>query len=202
MLLINKFEKHFHTIFPMLTVNFNSYPTLETERLLLRKLKQEDKDDIFEIRSNPEVMKYMARPLARTIEDATAHLNKVLTNLHNNTGIDWGLEEKKSGKLIGTIAFWRIDLENHRAELGYILNEKFQQKGLMTEALTAIIDFGFDQLNIHSIEANIDPLNTASAKLLEKAKFRKEAHFKENYFFEGVFLDSVIYSLVRTIDRK
>jgi ribosomal-protein-alanine N-acetyltransferase len=186
----------------MLTLNFIPFPAIQTERLLLRKLEPDDKEAIFEIRSNPEIMKYLARPVAKTIADATAHLDNVLKNLQENTGIDWGLEERKSGKLIGTIALWRITKENYRGELGYVLNEKWQQKGFMHEALTAIIDYAFVQLELHSIEANVDPLNMASAKLLEKNKFRKEAHFKENVFFEGAFLDSVIYSLVKTIDYK
>jgi ribosomal-protein-alanine N-acetyltransferase len=180
----------------MLTLNFDPFPTIYTERLMLRKLTFEDKEDIFEIRSNAEVMKYMARPVAKTIDDATAHIDKVLKNLNDNGGIDWGIEEKVSGKLIGTIAYWRISKENYRGELGYVLNEKWQQKGFMHEALKAVLDFGFEQIKLHSIEANIDPLNTASARLLEKNKFKREAHFKENYFFEGVFLDSVIYSRV------
>jgi ribosomal-protein-alanine N-acetyltransferase len=186
----------------MLTLNFIPFPAIQTARLLLRKLKPEDKEVIFEIRSNPEIMKYVARPIAQTMADATAHLDKVLKNLHDHGGIDWGMEEKKSGKLIGTIALWRIIPENYRAELGYVLNEKWQQQGFMHEALTAVIDYAFEQLKLHSIEANIDPLNIASAKLLEKCKFKKEAHFKENFFFEGVFLDSVIYSLVKTVEDK
>jgi ribosomal-protein-alanine N-acetyltransferase len=182
----------------MLTLNFDPFPVIHTKRLLLRKLTLEDKAAIFEIRSNPEIMKYVARPVAKTMEDAIEHLNKVLKNLSENGGIDWGIEEKASGKLIGTIAYWRISKENYRAELGYVLNEKWHQKGFMHEALTTVIDFGFKQIQLHSIEANIDPLNVASARLLEKNKFIKEAHFKENFFFEGVFLDSVIYSRVNS----
>ncbi|HSH64950.1 MAG TPA: GNAT family N-acetyltransferase [Bacteroidia bacterium] len=186
----------------MLDIEFSIFPELHTERLFLRKLNMNDAEPIFEIRSNPEVMKYMGRPIAASLDDAVAHIEKVLQNMMNNTGIDWGIEEKKSGKLIGTIAFWKIIKEDSRAELGYILHHNWHHKGLMNEALQAILSFGFKTIGLHSVMANIDPLNLASMKLLEKNKFRKEAHFKENFFFEGRFLDSVIYSLVKLIDYK
>ena len=184
----------------MLETNFNPFPELNTERLRLRKLDLKDAKDIFEIRSNPQVMKYMSRPLTKTLDDASAHIEKVLKNMADNNGIDWGIEEKKSGKLIGTIAFWRIMKERYRAEIGYCLNEKWHKTGVMNEAFSVVIPYGFQQLNLHSIEANIDPINVASAALLEKNKFRKEAYFKENFFFDGMFLDSAIYSLVKSID--
>lgn len=186
----------------MIELNFDPFPELQTERLRLRKLSIADQHDIFEIRSNCNVMKYMARPIARTLDDATANIEKVLKNMDDKNGIDWAIEEKASGKLIGTIAFWKITKENRRAEMGYILNEKWQHKGIMHEAFSAVIPYGFKELQLHSIEANIDPDNVASAKLLEKNKFRKEAHYRENFFFDGMFLDSVIYSLVKTIDHN
>lgn len=184
----------------MLEVNFNPFPELHTERLLLRKLALSDKEDIFEIRSNAEVMKYMMRPVFKTVDEAVLHIENVLKNMEGNNGIDWGIVEKKSNKLIGTIAFWRIVKEYYRGEIGYVLNEKWHHKAIMHEAFSVVIPFAFKTLKFHSIEANIDPLNTASAKLLQKNKFRKEAHYRENLFFEGAFLDSIIYSLVKSID--
>jgi ribosomal-protein-alanine N-acetyltransferase len=186
----------------MLETNFHPFPELETERLFFRQLKLEDKEAIFEIRSNPEVMKYIPRPIAQTLADATTHIESVLTLLKDNNGISWAIEEKQSKKLIGTIGFWRFEKENYRAEIGYILNPKWQNKGIMNEALRVTIPFAFQQVGLHSIEAVIDPDNIASAKLLEKNKFRREGFFKENCFFEGKFLDAAVYSLVKGIDYK
>ena len=98
--------------------------------------------------------------------------------------------------LIGTIGFWRIESENHRAEIGYLLDPAFHGKGMMHEAMKVVLDYGFGTLKLHSVEANIDKDNEASMKLVERCGFVKEAHFKENYYFEGQFLDSVIYSLI------
>jgi ribosomal-protein-alanine N-acetyltransferase len=184
----------------MLEPNFLPFPELQTERFLFRKLKPEDKEAVFEIRSNPEVMKYIPRPVAQTLADAVTHIESVLTLLRENNGVTWAIEEKQSKQLIGTIGFWRFEKENYRAEIGYILNPKWQNKGVMHEALSVTIPFAFEQIQLHSIEAVIDPENIASAKLLEKNKFRREGFFKENCFFEGKFLDSAVYSLVKGLD--
>lgn len=184
----------------MLELNFNPFPEIQTERLILRKLTSDDKEALFEMRSNPEVMKYIPRPLAVTIDDALAHLEMSLKLLENNEAVNWAIQEKGSTRMIGSIGIFNILKEHYRAEIGYILNPKWHGKGIMDEALKSIIAFGFENMKLHSIEALIDPGNSASAKLLEKNKFRKEGHYKENCFFEGRFLDSGVYSIVRGID--
>jgi ribosomal-protein-alanine N-acetyltransferase len=186
----------------MLETNFHPFPQLQTERFLFRKLELEDQEAIFEIRSNPEVMKYIPRPVAQTLADAATHIESVLTLLQENNGLTWAIEEKQSKQLIGTIGFWRFEKENYRAEIGYILNPKWHNKGVMHEALSVTIPFAFEHIQLHSIEAVIDPDNIASAKLLEKNKFRREGFYKENCFFGGRFLDSAVYSLVKGIDYK
>jgi ribosomal-protein-alanine N-acetyltransferase len=77
-----------------------------------------------------------------------------------------------------------------------MLLPNFHGKGIIPEAVNTLIDYGFDNLNLHSIEAVIDPENLASEKVLQKCGFIKEAHFKESDFYEGRFLDKVIYSLL------
>ncbi|HUM46715.1 MAG TPA: GNAT family protein, partial [Chitinophagales bacterium] len=86
--------------------------------------------------------------------------------------------------------------EHFRAEIGYSLLPGYWGRGIMLESITAVIRFGFEILKLHSIEANVNPSNIPSIKLLERSGFVKEAHFKENYYFNGKFLDSAIYSLV------
>lgn len=184
----------------MLEFNFHPFPEIHTDRLLLRKFTPDDQENVFEIRSNPEVMRYIPRPIAVTIDDAIDHIEKILTMIDNNEGINWGIIEKSSRKLIGSIGIFNVKKENHRAEVGYVMNPRWHNKGLMNEALKAVLEFGFEHMKLHSIEAIIDPGNTASAKLLEKNQFRKEAYFKENCFFEGKFYDSVVYSKVNGID--
>ncbi len=112
------------------------------------------------------------------------------------TGINWGLIEKFTNKFIGYFGFWRIDAKNCRAEIGYALCPENWGKGFMMETFRTVIKYGFEELKLHSIEANVNPKNTASIKLLERFGFKREAYFRENYFFNNEFKDSVIYSLL------
>ncbi|HVF80502.1 MAG TPA: GNAT family protein [Flavisolibacter sp.] len=180
----------------MLSPNFTPFPVLETERLLLRQVAPSDAPEVFFLRSNKEVMKYIDRPPAATLLDALDLIQKIETALQNNEGITWAITLKSSGELIGTIGFWRIDKEAHRAEIGYLLHPAQQGKGLMKEAINKVLHYGFSQIKLHSVEANTNVDNTASQKLLESLGFVKEAHFRENYYYNGQFLDSVIYSLL------
>ena len=180
----------------MLTINFTPFPNLETERLLLRRVNKDDINEIFELRSNPETMKYIPRPLVKTNDDALEHLAMIDAKIESNEGINWAITFKDNPKLIGIIGHYRIKPEHFRAEIGYMILPEFNGKGIVTEAVQKVVKFGFEVMKLHSIEAIIDPENYGSAKVLEKSNFIKEAHLKENEFYEGRFLDSVIYSIL------
>jgi len=180
----------------MITLNFNPFPVLETERLILRNITKEDVNEMFVLRSTPDIMKYIARPLHKNIEETDAFIKNIHANIESQDFINWAIALKSDNKLIGTIGFYRMQKEHDRAEVGYMLHTDFHKKGIMQEALTAVIKYGFQQMNLHSIEAVIDPRNKASENILTRNNFIKEAHFKENYFFEGDYLDSVHYSLL------
>jgi ribosomal-protein-alanine N-acetyltransferase len=183
----------------MLTINFNPFPILETERLLLRRIDENDINEIFTLRSNPETMKYIPRPLVKTNEDALEHIAMIDAKIENNEGINWGITLKNDPKLIGIIGHYRIKPEHFRAEIGYMLLPEFNGKGIIPEAVKEVIDYGFNVMKLHSIEAIIDPKNFGSEKVLQKNGFVKEAHLKENEFYDGRFLDTVIYSLLNKI---
>lgn len=180
----------------MLEFNFNPFPFLETERLLLRKITNDDVNEVFELRSNPETMKYIPRPLVKNTEDALEHIAMIEEKIETNIGINWGITLKNNPKLLGIIGYYRLQPENYRAEIGYMLLPDFHGKGIIPEAVNRLIRYGFDDLKLHSIEAVIDPENFASEKVLQKCGFVKEAHLKEAEFYEGIFLDKVIYSLL------
>ena len=180
----------------MLTINFTPFPNLETERLLLRRVNESDVNEVFALRSNPETMKYIPRPLVKTIDNALEHIAMINAKIENNEGINWAITYKGSPKLIGILGHYRIKPEHHRAEIGYMLHKEHNGKGIITEAVQEVVKYGFNEMKLHSIEAIIDPKNFGSEKVLQKCGFIKEAHFKENEFFEGRFLDSVIYSIL------
>lgn len=180
----------------MLTINFSPFPNLETERLLLRRVDSNDINEIFALRSNPETMKYIPRPLVKTDKDALEHIAMIDSKIDSNEGINWAITLKDNPKLIGVIGHYRIKPENYRAELGYMLLPEYHGRGIVSEAVKEAIKYGFQVMKLNSLEAIIDPDNHASAKVLEKNGFVKEAHLKEYEFFEGRFLDTVIYSIL------
>jgi len=180
----------------MLDINFTPFPNLETERLHLRRVVKEDVNEIFALRSDKETMKYIPRPLVKTEEEAMAHFTMIDEKIENNEGINWAITLKNDPKLIGLIGHYRIKPEHFRSEIGYMLLPEYQRKGIIIEAIKETIKYGFEIMKLHSIEAVIDPENLASEKVLQKSGFVKEAHLKENEYFEGRFLDSVIYSIL------
>ncbi len=182
----------------MVRLDFSVFPEIKSQRLLLRKITNDDVNELFLLRSSDEVMKYIDRPRAALMKDAEDYLKVIDSSLHANTGITWAISfNENPSKLLGTIGYWRIMPEHYRAEIGYMLLPDYWQKGIMKEALLAVIDYAFTAMNLHSIEANINVGNTASARILESVGFIKEAHFKENYYFNGKFMDSIIYSKVK-----
>ena len=178
----------------MLHCQFNPFPVITTERLLLRKFRVTDQEAVFALRSNREAMQYLDRPMATSLADALKYIELIITSADNNEGITWAITLKEEDVLIGTIGFWKFDKDNHRAEIGYMLHPDYHRRGIMQEALGAIIPYGFDTIRLHSIEANVNPANAASIAILEKNKFAREAYFRENYYYNGRFLDSAIYS--------
>lgn len=180
----------------MLDFNFTPFPNVETERLILDRITENDLKEIFELRSNPETMKYIPRPLVKNHEEALEHFKMIDAKIEDNTGINWGIRLKNNPKLLGIIGYYRLQPENYRAEIGYMILPEYHGKGIVPEAVKRLIQFGFEDLKLHSIEAVIDPDNYASEKVLQKCGFVKEAHLKEADFWEGKFLDKVIYSLL------
>lgn len=185
----------------MLAINFTPFPGLETERLRFRQLIPEDQGEVYKLRSNERVNQFLTRNQYKTIEEAGAFINKINRNINNNDSIYWAIALKNDNKLIGAICLWNIQPENYRAEIGYELNPDFWGKGIMKEAIPKVIEYGFETLKLHSLEANLDPGNSRSVILLEKNGFVKEGHFKESTYFNGKFSDRAVYSLVNTGNR-
>src|SRR5690349_6051668 len=176
----------------MLQLTYDKYPVLETQRLKLRALTMDDVPVLFEMHTNPLMNRYTDRSKLKTMEEAVAKMKLILDNVEKRDTLAWAIELKDSKKQIGDISFWRFVKEHYRAEIGYSLLPEYWDKGYMREAARCAIDYGFSICNIHSIEANVNPNNAASIKLLEKLNFVREAYFMENYYFNGKFLDSAI----------
>ncbi len=181
----------------MLTINLNPFPVLTTERLLFRQITLQDAPEIFFLRSDDEVMRYIDKIPEKNIDETKEHILRSENLINNNEAIIWGLALiNKPEKLIGNICLWKFQKEHYRGELGYVLHPDHWRKGLAKEAITKVVDFGFKKLHLHSIEAHINPENIGSQKALESTGFKREAYFKENYFFKGSFLDTAVYSII------
>ena len=180
----------------MLNVEFPVFPILETERLLLREIIPSDAPALLALRSNEQVMQFIDKDRMKSLEEAGQLINNIKETVSKGEGISWAMVPKGEAGMIGFAGLWRIDKPHHRAEIGYTLMPEYWNKGLMSEVMRAMIDYGFGQMKLHSIEANINPMNQASRRLLEKHGFVQEAYFRENFYYNGRFLDSAIFSLL------
>lgn len=181
----------------MLQINFHPFPILESERLVFRKLKDSDAPEVFKLRSNPENMKYIPRPLLKNEDEALAMIHMMNAKIDENTDINWGVCLKGTVSIIGFMGFYRTQPENHRTEIGYMILPEYNGKGYVTEAVKTMLNYAFNSVGFHSVCAVIDPKNIGSEKVLIKNGFRKEAHFIEDECFEGKFWDSVHYGILK-----
>ena len=129
------------------------------------------------MRRDETLMQYVARPIAKTLEDALGMIRSVDEGIEKNQSINWGITLKGEDKVIGVVGIVRTTPEHHRAEIGYLLAGEHQKKGIISEAIT-------------------DPRNTASISVLKKLGFNMDGHFRENTLYEGDFLDSMHFSLL------
>ena len=175
----------------MLSIHLPAFPILTTERLVLRALRPTDVEQVFAMRSDPVVMQHVNRPLATTIDDASALIELITSMVAASDAVQWAITLKESDTFIGLIGFWRIVKEHHCGELGYMLAREHWGKGYISEAIGTVVPFGFSTLDFHRVEAITRPGNVASIHALEKNGFVREAHFKENIFWNGEFHGSL-----------
>lgn len=184
----------------MLSLSFSPFPLLETERLLLRRTELSDVNEVFFLRSDSRVMKYIDKEPAKDLNEVKDFIKKLHELEKSGDGIYWAIDVKN--KQIGSICFWNIQHTHDRAEIGYALHPDYHGKGIMQEAIHAVLQYGFSIMKLHSIEANVNPANEASIKILERNHFIREGYFKENFYYNGRYLDSAIYFLLKTRYRR
>jgi ribosomal-protein-alanine N-acetyltransferase len=181
-----------------LTTAFASFPTLQTERLTLRAFEARDAEDSFRIMSDERVVRYFGSPAMRSLDEAESRITRIAQAFADHEGIRWAITLRGEGRFIGSCGFWRLIKEHYRAEVGYELAPEYWGQGIMPEALQAVVDFGFAAMRLHSVEAQIEPANTGSRRVLEKVGFVQEGYFRENYYDSEAkrFTDTAVFSLV------
>jgi len=164
--------------------NFTPFPILTTERLTLRQLSIDDQQNIFALRSDKEINKYLDRQISKTIEDAIDFINKINDNIEKNNSIYWAITLTKTRTFVGTICLFDFSNEKNSCEIGYELMINFQGKGIMKEAAGKVIDYAFQTLQFQKIIAFTHNGNQSSTKLLKKFNFIKSIEAdKENSDF-------------------
>lgn len=172
----------------METISFNTFPALTTERLLLRQLKTLDVDDIYSLRSNAEINRLITRKTPKNKKEALEFITVCHQEFAKKNRIFWAMELKKTKQVIGTIVLHRISLKDSYAEIGYELHTDFHEKGLMSEAMQKVLEFGIHIAKFNVIEAFTHQNNTASIALLQKHGFvfqqeRRDIGFENNRIF-------------------
>jgi [ribosomal protein S5]-alanine N-acetyltransferase len=167
------------------------FPELKTERTNLVWLSSKDRAFVLRLYSDPKVQEFRGAPLFSKIGEAEQLLWEWKKKFAMQEGIRWGIFQRETQQLIGTAGLKRIDHQHRRAEISYELVPGWWNRGIMTEALTKICAFALDELQLHTLEANIDPRHDASRRVLEKLDFRNEAHFRENWWHEGWWDSSI-----------
>lgn len=162
---------------------------IATDRLLLRPITEYDSQNIFEIRSNIEINRFVKRNSPKNSFEALDFILNIKKKEANKEILFFGISEKENPKLIGTVCLWKFSEDRKKAELGYELLPQFHGKGIMSEAVSAILAFGFNDLKLNQIDAFTNGENVNSQKLLKKKGFvlnssRKDENNKENFIFE------------------
>ncbi|MFN3792423.1 GNAT family N-acetyltransferase [Massilia sp.] len=178
----------------------SSYPTpiLTTERLTLRPMTMRDAADLFAVFSDPAVVRYWSAEPWTSISFAENAIARALDGYRDQSEVRFGIELAETGLLIGTVNLHHFFPQNRRCELGYALGSPHWGKGYATEALEVALDYGFHELRLNRVEADIDPRNGASAAVLERLGFRKEGYMPERWFVHGQMADTVNYGLLRS----
>ncbi|BAB04418.1 GNAT family protein [Halalkalibacterium halodurans] len=180
-----------------MTGHVKRFPILETKRLILRKITTDDARSILSYLSDKEVMKYFGLEPFQTLEDALGEIAWYESILHEQTGIRWGITLKGQDEVIGSCGFHQWVPKHHRAEIGFELSKLYWGQGIASEAIRAVIQYGFEHLELQRIQALIEPPNIPSQRLVEKQGFISEGLLRSYEYTCGKFDDLYMYSLLK-----
>lgn len=166
---------------------FSHIPTLETDRLILRGMRVSDTEDMFAYARRPSVTQYLTWNPHTDPAETREYLTYVGQRYRTGDFYDWAVVDRESGHMIGTCGFTSFNCPHDTAEIGYVLNPAYQGKGLATEAVRRVLDFGFDELGLHRIEAHFMEGNDASRRLMERVGMTFEGYARESMWIKGRF---------------
>ena len=176
----------------------DSLPALETPRLRLRHPHPTDLERVFAVFSDPEAMRYWSSEPFADLAAARAYLASIDEGFESPSLFQWAITLPGDDRLIGTVTLAGWDRPNRRAELGYMLAREHWGKGLASEAVRAVLGFGFAEMDLHRVEAELDPRNEPSVRLLRRFGFRYEGLLRQRWYLYDEWSDSALYGLLRT----
>jgi len=182
-------------------VNFDvgeRLPTLTGERVALRWLTEPDIPALYAIFSSPEVCRYWSAPPMKSIDDATRLLEDIHQSFRNRSLFEWGIARRDDDRVIGTCTLADLNATHKRAEVGFALEQASWGRGYVREVLPLAFAFSFDTLRLHRIEADIDPANHRSVRIVEGFGFQREGYLRERYHVGSVIQDALMYGLLRS----
>lgn len=172
--------------------------TINTERLILRKFKYSDDEDMLTYWiSDPKIQSMYSEPVYTTKEEVNELLNKYINSYQKEDYYRWAIILKETNECIGQIAFFLVDNKNHFSEIEYCIGSKYQKQGLATEATKAVIDFGFNEVNFHKIQICHKANNISSKRVIEKCGFKYEGALRDFFYIDEKYIDRVYYSLIK-----
>lgn len=183
---------------PRLLPGLERLPTLPAQRLRLRALTAADTDEVFAVFSDPLVMRYWSSPPMTGPDQAAGYIGQIADWFASRGGLQWGIAlADHEDRVIGTVTLCAFALEHRRCEIGYALGADYWGQGYAGEALRRVLAFAFDELDLARIEADVDPRNEASIRLLERLGFRREGLLRARWRVAGEVQDALIYGLLR-----
>ncbi len=175
---------------------FSNIPTLTTERLTLRRMKPSDSDDMFEYARLSDVTEYLLWSPHKCREQTKDYLHYIQKSYRAGNFYDWAVVLNDEKKMIGTCGFTTLDFTHNVAEIGYVLNPRYWGRGIATEAVMRVMDFGFMELNAHRIEAKYMVGNDSSRRVMEKCGMTFEGVMRSSMFVKGKYRDIGICSII------
>jgi RimJ/RimL family protein N-acetyltransferase len=171
-------------------------PTLATARLRLRALRADDAAALFVPFSDAETMRWWETPPHASPSVTAEMLARCLANFAAGNGVEWAITLADADLAIGKIGLWRWQRAHSRGEVGFILRRDLWRRGLAVEALTEVLRFGFARLGLHSVEAQLDIDNVASAHTLERVGFRREGQLRQSFYDGAAYRDTLVYGIL------
>lgn len=180
-----------------ITEIFSAIPVLKTERLTLRAMRRSDRQDMYEYASNSLVTRYLLWDIHPSEGYTGRYLDYIVSRYRTGEFTDWAVTLTDSGKMIGTCGFTRIDPENRKGEVGYVLNPAYWGQGIAAEAVRAVLAFGFDRLGLNRIEAKFIRGNERSLRVMEKCGMHFEGYQRESMHIKGNYCDIGYAAILR-----